>query len=319
MAKTLDEMELRALLGIDAEPSPTASPYTVNARYLSSLDGFDIKRPPIPPHVFLAERARALSAPSSTSLITLDLSRTLNINFPATTPLILSRYARIAAGDTLTTEFRASTELYYVIAGTGRTSFGAAGRETLQWDPGDVFCLPGGGVTRHRAGSEAAVLWVTTNEPQLALEGCAPPAPAEGPIQAAHYPGSEIRRQLLAVYLDSRAASMPGKSVNLGNAALEVSRTTTPSFTLAMNSLLPGEAQRAHRHNAVAVTLVVAGERCYSMIDGERVDWTRHAVMITPPGTLHSHHNSGNEVALFLIVQDGGLYYHCRTMGFSFT
>jgi gentisate 1,2-dioxygenase len=39
--------------------------------------------------------------------------------------------------------------------------------------------------------------------------------------------------------------------------------------------------------------------------------------MITPPGTFHSHHNDGDEVALFLIVQDGGLYYHARTMGFS--
>jgi hypothetical protein len=41
-------------------------------------------------------------------------------------------------------------------------------------------------------------------------------------------------------------------------------------------------------------------------------------VMITPPTRLHSHHNDGDELALFLIVQDGGLYYHCRTMGFSF-
>jgi gentisate 1,2-dioxygenase len=111
---------------------------------------------------------------------------------------------------------------------------------------------------------------------------------------------------------------MPGKSVNLGNVAIESSRTTTPTFTLAMNSLLPGEAQRGHRHNAVAVTLVLAGERCYSLVDGDRVDWEPHAVMITPPTAFHSHHNEGSELALFLIVQDGGVYYHCRTMGFSY-
>jgi gentisate 1,2-dioxygenase len=111
---------------------------------------------------------------------------------------------------------------------------------------------------------------------------------------------------------------MPGKSVNLGNVALESSRTTTPSFTLALNSLLPGESQRGHRHNAVAVTLVLAGERCYSLIDGERADWEPHTVMITPPAAFHSHHNDGDRLALFLIVQDGGVYYHCRTMGFSY-
>jgi len=54
------------------------------------------------------------------------------------------------------------------------------------------------------------------------------------------------------------------------------------------------------------------------MVGGARVDWQPRAVMITPPGDVHSHHNEGDELALFLIVQDGGLHYHCRTMGFSF-
>ena len=39
---------------------------------------------------------------------------------------------------------------------------------------------------------------------------------------------------------------------------------------------------------------------------------------ITPPVSVHSHHNGGNEQALFLIVQDGGIYYHTRAMGFEF-
>ena len=139
------------------------------------------------------------------------------------------------------------------------------------------------------------MLWVTTNEPQLHFEGLRPPGPGARPIRPALYPMAEIRRRLLEVYLDPRGAAMPGKSVNLGNVALEGSRTTTPSFTLAMNSLLPGEAQRGHRHNAVAVTLVLAGEGCYSLIDGERVDWEPDTVMITPPTAFHSHHNDGGE------------------------
>jgi gentisate 1,2-dioxygenase len=63
--------------------------------------------------------------------------------------------------------------------------------------------------------------------------------------------------------------------VTFGSAALEGQRTVLPSLTLAMNSRHPSEAQRPHRHNAVAVTLVVEATR-------------------------------------------GGLYYHCRTMGFSY-
>ena len=40
--------------------------------------------------------------------------------------------------------------------------------------------------------------------------------------------------------------------------------------------------------------------------------------MITPPADAHSHHNDGDHLARFLIVQDGGLHYHTRTMGFSY-
>ena len=315
MAKTLDEMELRTLIDPDATPPRSASPFTDNARYLTSLDGFNIKRPAVPAHSFRAERDRALAPGAPTGLVPLDLSHTLGLEHPATTPFILSRYARIRAGETLDTAFRASTELYHVIRGAGTTRLGNG--ETLRWQSADTFCLPGGENLRHVA-AEDAVLWVSTNEPQLQFEELRPPAPGAGPIRPALYPMAEIRRRLLAVYLDPRGAAMAGKSVNLGNVTMESSRTTTPSFTLALNSLLPGESQRGHRHNAVAVTLVLSGERCYSLIDGKRADWEPHTVMITPPAAFHSHHNEGRELALFLIVQDGGVYYHCRTMGFSY-
>jgi gentisate 1,2-dioxygenase len=315
MAKTLDELELRALLETGSTAARAPSPYTENARYLTSLDGFNIKHPPIPAHVFRGERDRALDPAAPTGLVSLDLSAVLGLAYPATTPFILSQYARIRAGDTLETAFQASTELYHVICGSGTTRTSDGG--TLAWEPADTFCLPGGTTARHVAAQDS-VLWVTTNEPQLRFEGLEPPAPGMAPIRPALYPMAEIRRRLLAIYLDPRAAAMPGKSINLGNVAIESSRTTTPSFTLALNSLLPGESQRGHRHNAVAVTLVLAGEGCYSLIDGKRANWEPQTVMLTPPAAFHSHHNDGNELALFLIVQDGGVYYHCRTMGFSY-
>ncbi len=317
MGTSLDERVLRQLLGVTDEATPPATPFTTAARYFTSLEGFDVRLPRIPPHVFRPERDRALDPAAPTGLIPLDLSTVLGTDGPATTPLILARYARIRGGERLESRFAASGQIYYVMRGRGRTVLGDDRLPPLAWGPGDVFCLPGGGPVRHEADVDA-LLWVVTNEPQLAFERCRPPDPADLPFRPVHYPAAEIRRRLLAVHLDPRGPAMPGKSVNLGNAALEHRRTTTPSFTLAMNSLLPGESQRAHRHNAVAVTLVVAGEGCCSVIEGTRVAWEPDAVMITPPGDLHSHHNEGRRVGLFLIVQDGGLYYHCRTMGFSY-
>ena len=85
-----------------------------------------------------------------------------------------------------------------------------------------------------------------------------------------------------------------------------------------MNTLPPGEAQRAHRHNSAAVTLVVQGRNCHSMVDGEACPWRHWTTLVTPPGARHSHYNPGDQRALFLIVQDGGLHYYARTMGFTF-
>ena len=45
--------------------------------------------------------------------------------------------------------------------------------------------------------------------------------------------------------------------------------------------------------------------------------WCR-CTMVTPPTSVHSHHNEGGRLANWLITQDGGIHYHCRTMGFRF-
>src|SRR5690606_27436027 len=95
-------------------------------------------------------------------------------------------------------------------------------------------------------------------------------------------------------------------------------RNILPSLTLAMNQLPPGDYQRPHRHNSVAVTLNIACKGCYSMVGGQRVDWQPYAAMVTPPAAVHSHHNDGDETMTCLIVQDGGLHYRGRTMDFRY-
>jgi hypothetical protein len=92
----------------------------------------------VPCHQFLAERDRAFDRATGTAAIPLDLSDRLGTEFPATTPLILTRYLRIRAGDTLQTHLKASGELYYVIAGSGETRNGP---DRIAWGPRDVFCL----------------------------------------------------------------------------------------------------------------------------------------------------------------------------------
>lgn len=285
------------------------------ARFFNSGNAFNIKLPPVPNAVFADQPMRALEPSTSTGFIACDASSEMECPFPATSPLLLARYARIRAGESLSDEARASGIIHYVIEGAGTTS--AAGEE-VAWQAGDVFVVPGGGPIAHSAADAAAVLWIVSNEPQIRFESLQSPAQGEAPTGVVHYRADEIDRQIELLYRIGQDEETAGTALVFSSDKQQDSRNVLPSLTLAMNSLPAGGMQRPHRHNSVAVSLVIQGKRCYSKIDGERKEWVPWATTITPPVSVHSHHNDGDELAMFLIVQDGGLYYHTRAMGFEF-
>ncbi|QRG04623.1 cupin domain-containing protein [Xanthobacter dioxanivorans] len=291
-----------------------ASAAEARARFFNSGNAFNIKLPPVPGGLFTAEPARALLADASTGFIACDQSAALGCAFPATTPLMLARYAVVAPGGRLAVDFCATGSIWYVIAGAGQAD--CAG-ERLAFGPGDVLLLPGA-PAEIRAGAGRVVLWVVTNEPQLALDGDLPPDAAHRPVAPVHYPAAEIARQVEIIYDHAQNAETSGIALIFSCDTQAAARNILPSLTLSLNTLPAGEHQRAHRHNSAAITLVVQGEGCHSLVDGARCPWSPWATLVTPPGAPHSHHNGGGERALFLIVQDGGLHYHARTMGFSF-
>ncbi len=302
----------------DMPPQRAAAPRSAaeaRGRFFNTGNGFNVVNPPVPDHLFTAEPTRALDPATPTGLIPCDISGILGCPFPATSPLVLASYARIRAGETLDTDFRASGVIAYVMTGAGRTT---CGDETIDWAAGDLFILPGGMPASHTAGTQDSVLWVVTNEPQLAFEHLRPPAPGEAPTKLVHYRGEEIQRQIDLIYEVGRDEQIAGSALIFSADEQEHTRNILPTLTAAMNSLPGGVVQRPHRHNSVAVSLVIRGERCFSLIDGKRKDWAPWATTITPPVSVHSHHNGGNEQALFLIIQDGGIYYHTRAMGFEF-
>lgn len=296
-------------------PAQPASAAEARGRFFNTGNAFNVINPPVPDRAFTDEPRRALDPDTPTGLIPCDISADLGCAFPATSPLVLAQYARIRAGEELTTDFAASGTIAYVIAGEGTTE--CAG-ETIAWDAGDVFILPGGLPARHAAGAEDAVLWLVSNEPQLAFENLRPPAPGEAPTDLVHYRAAEIDRQIALIYDVGRNEQIAGSALIFSAERQEATRNILPTLTAAMNSLPAGVVQRPHRHNSVAVSLVIRGKDCFSVIDGRRKDWAPWATTITPPVSVHSHHNGGDEQALFLIIQDGGIYYHARAMGFEF-
>ncbi len=301
-------------LPVQVASDPTSQAET-RARYFNTGNAFNVKLPPVPNSVFTKEPAIALNSKTPTGLIACDVSGIMKCSFPATSPLVMAYYAKICALEELKTNFKASGVVHYVIKGSGTTNTDG---DSISWSSGDVFVTPGGCQQIHCAATQDAIIWVVTNEPLLSFEKLRPPESGEAPTELVHYPAKEIKKQIDLIYNIGRGDDIAGSALIFSSDKQEASRNVLPTLTVAMNSLPPGVMQRPHRHNSVAVSLIIKGENCFSMIDGQRKDWAQWATTITPPVSLHSHHNEGSEQALFLIVQDGGIYYHARAMGFEF-
>ncbi|WP_198383225.1 cupin domain-containing protein [Roseomonas sp. KE2513] len=288
-------------------PEAPRSAAAARARFFNFGNAFNIKLPPVPPSGFPEVLAAAGAPEASTGFYACDQSAALGCPFPATTPLMLARYARIRAGEALTIELSATGLIIHALRGCGDTA-------DVAWSAGDIFLLPGGSPTRLKA-TEDTLLWIVTDEPLPALEGARPAPSLLAPV---HYPAAEIERQLAILGTTTQNDATSGMAVIFSSEGLEEARNITPLLTLSLNTLPPHGTQRAHRHNSAAITLVLQGEVCHSAIAGRRVPWQPGTTLVTPPGDPHSHHNRGAVQARFLIVQDGGLHYHARTMGFAF-
>jgi|GEM_PF-6437154 hypothetical protein len=136
--------------------SETETVFQKRARYYSPANIFTVKRPPVPKHVFTDEIEQAMANDAPTGWIALDAGARMGFDYPATTPMLLGRYATVRAGDSLTGQFQSSDELYYVIAGAGSA---AKADEVIDWAVGDIFALPGGGETELTGGVEGGVLF----------------------------------------------------------------------------------------------------------------------------------------------------------------
>lgn len=296
--------------------SPGMTPYQERSRFFSVDNAFNVKLADIPPHIFEAERDAAMAADGASEEIHCNLGGLVGSAGPATSPLMLASYIRLSAAQPLTVRYRASTEIYCVLKGSGSTRLR---NECIQWSEGDVFVLPGGAQEVHEAAAPGgAVLWLCTNEPLLAFENLWPAPVDESSLRPTHYTRKMMEEALDEAMRHTRRNGKQARSVMLGMDAGGRS-TVSPAFTLAFNSIAPNDFQMPHRHNSAAISLVLKCSDSYSMVEDQKVVWSRFATFLTPAGSMHSHHNPTSDEALLLIVQDGGLHYHCRTMGFSLT
>jgi gentisate 1,2-dioxygenase len=274
--------------------------------------------PPVPLRRFSAV------AGGTTGVVPLDLSADLGTPWPATSPALLASFVTVAAGDHLPLAPVATSELYYVLRGRGRT---VIDRGVIDWQEGDVVVLPAGAGAVHEATADAT-LYHVSDAPLLAYLGVRPAQARFAPTRFGH---ARLAEELDRVASAPDAATRNRISVLLGTA--DQTQTLTVTHTLwAMLGLVPaGAVQRPHRHQSVALDLVVdCRPGCYTLlgddidpgsgaiVDPVRVDWEPGSAFVTPPGMWHSHHNESGRPARILPIQDAGLHTYLRSLDIRF-
>jgi len=265
----------------------------------------------------------ALHESGETRVIELNISNILDTDYAATSPSLLANYVRICTGDNITTQVDATSEVFFVMRGSGRT-YTADG--VITWQQGDTFTMPNNTGLRHEADSDAALFW-THDAPLLQYLGA---KPTTARFKPAFYNGQELLNEVNGMRDTALREGRNRIGMILGNKDCVKTKTISPSMWSLFNLLPAGEVQKPHRHQSVALDLAVSsGPNTYTLIGKEvdsdghiinpvKADWATNTVFITPPGWWHSHHNESDEDAYVFPVQDAGLHSYLRTLDIQF-
>jgi gentisate 1,2-dioxygenase len=266
-----------------------------------------------------------LYASGPSRVVPLDLSTALRTPYPATSPALLASFVRIEAGDELSLQPNATSQLLYCIRGRGHSRVDG---KVVRWKAGDFLTLPAATPATHVA-EDGAAFYHVVDTPLLDYLGAVASVPRFRPTT---FTAEAARAKLEEVAAAPDADSKSRVSVLLNNARFD--QTLTATHTLwAMFGVLPaGRTQLPHRHQSVAVDLIVdCHPGCYTLlgdrldpetcqiVDPMRVDWEPGGAFVTPPGKWHSHHNRSDGDAHLIPVQDAGLHTYLRTLDIRFS
>lgn len=259
-------------------------------------------------------------------MIPFDLSGTLGMDYPATSPNLMASFLRICENETLDTSACATSQAFYVIRGAGSTEseFG-----TIEWSEGDLFVMPATSeVAVHKSTADSAIYWIS-DEPLMKYLGV---SPVTRKFEVTHFKKETMYQNIEAIKHEAGAEHKNRIGVLLGTTATkETTKTLTHTMWSLLNCIPAGDNQRPHRHNSVALDFAVSAKPgVYTLMGPEldehgwvknpiRCDWAPGSVFVTPPGWWHSHHNESGEEAYVLPMQDAGLLTHQRVLDIQFS
>ncbi|MEB3316721.1 MAG: cupin [Cyanobacteriota bacterium] len=273
---------------------------------------------------------------SQSAILPLDLSEALGCEGPATSPGLAAHFLQLSPGDPLRPLACATSSLFVVLRGEGGLSWAAGATPSrgegdhsltpLEWAAGDVFLLPHG-PTPELVAHQASLLYWVHDGPLLRYLGVKPTGARFSPC---HFQADRLNAALNRLLTDPTAARSNRLSILLAHAELPASRTISPTLWAMVGLVPPGASQPPHRHQSVALDLIVdCDPGCYTLVgtelnpDGQihkpqRIDWETGGVFVTPPGYWHSHVNTSQRAARLLPIQDAGLHTYLRSLDIRF-
>jgi gentisate 1,2-dioxygenase len=304
--------------------APLSEDWSGDARYFEYTKAADPIGSGHTPAIPIERFPSSLHEGGPSRIVPLDLSQALGIETgPATSPALLASFVHIAPGEMLSTSPNASSELYYVIRGSG---FSLVNGVRVDWGKGDFLTLPAGCRCTHHAEGDVALYWVT-DEPLLRYLGATATEPR---FAATKFDAATAKAELDRVAAEPDAGRRSRVSILLANA--NQTQTLTATHVLwAMFGIVPaGSEQRPHRHQSVALDLCVEAQPgCYTLLGTHidehgaivnpiRADWSSGAAFTTPPGMWHAHFNESGEPAWVIPIQDAGLQTYLRALDIRF-
>lgn len=267
----------------------------------------------------------ALYRDEPTGVVPLDLSRQLGIlGGEATSPGLVANFVNIRAGERVDTHPNATSQLYYVLYGRG---FAAVNGRLVAWEKGDFLTLPATAHAMFYADADSVLYWVH-DEPLLRYLGVKATQPR---FRATKFRRADAVAKLAQIAAQPGANDKSRVSVLLANSQHDQTLTITHVLWAMFGVLPPDQQQRPHRHQSVALDLILDAEPgCYTLVgtrlderaeivDPIRVDWEAGGAFVTPPGLWHAHFNTSGAPAHLIPIQDAGLQTYLRSLDIRFT
>lgn len=123
------------------------------------------------------------------------------------------------------------------------------------------------------------------------------------------------RWETLGPLIEQAADAVPMKdvarrSLTLKNPHIEMPGATTGNLVGSLQTLLPGETARPHRHSGNALRFVLEGNGAETIVDGKPCAMFERDLILTPHLSWHGHVHGGDERIVWFDALDIPLFKH---------